>query len=422
MTILAYGETDIGMVRQTNEDSLLVHAPPDSDVALIVVADGVGGSRGGDVASKMLVENVRAEFEAVRDRFAKYTAARDRKLRFPLLRLLRKIMASTTYKIFSAAAAHREYAGMSTTAVVLILANEGAFIAHAGDSRAYLVRDGWIYRLTEDHTLTSEQLASGKISPAEADTHQEGHILTRSIGAEPKSEIDTVFLRVQPHDRFLLCSDGLHAYITGNELRDLSSETRDPERLVQYLIGEAKRRGSQDNITLAVAEPLSEQRARPEMALHAKIKFLRRLVLFDDLSDYEILHLLRIIYTQKRAKGEHIIREGEEGDELFVLVDGTAGVTLKGRTLSAIGPGGHFGEMSLTENVTRSATVTALSDVTLLTIKQSDFMRILKDDPPLATKLLLKLLRQSSSRLRSMSKEVSQTPDARGAGRADQAL
>lgn len=141
------------------------------------------------------------------------------------------------------------------------------------------------------------------------------------------------------------------------------------------------------------------------LALQEEIRLLRGVFLFECLSDQEIMRVIRIMYKIQRRAGEVIIREGEQGQELYIVAEGSVDVTLRNAHLTTIEPGGHFGELALIDNEVRSATVTAKMDVTLLTIKQKDFAAFVREDQQLATKLFWSFLKVMAGHIRTTSEE-----------------
>jgi hypothetical protein len=308
-------------------------------------------------------------------------------------------------EIFERAQADSKYKGMRTTAVVLVVAGEGAFLGHVGDSRGYLLRGGEVYRLTEDHTWANDLAKSHAIAPEEARGHPYASVLSRSLGAAPHLEVDAACFQVEPFDRFVLCSDGVHSYLRGQDILSYSMKSASPEELVRKLVREARSQGGADNISAVVVEPeAGSDQPRNTLALQQEIKLLKGMFLFEQLTPQEVLRMMRIMYRVRKKAGTAIIHEGVEGGELFIVLEGEVDVTLRKAHLTTIGAGGHFGEFALIDNEVRAATVTAKTDVALLTVKHDDFNNLLRTDPRLASKLLWSFLRVVAGNMRSLSK------------------
>ena len=233
----AFGVSDIGRRRLSNEDAFLV----DDALGLYVVADGMGGHDAGEVASGEAVDTLHGMVQAraktrcaAVDRLGGRRRA-DRELVAAMRktqRLVESAVQAATYMVFGIGEANPERKGMGTTLSVLLLRGEYAVTAQVGDSRIYLVRDGRAEQLTEDHTLVAWQLKQGLITAEEARHSRQKNVITRAVGNREYVQVDTRSFPVRAGDRFLLCSDGLHGYL--DEPRDLplliAARSRRPRR------------------------------------------------------------------------------------------------------------------------------------------------------------------------------------------------
>ena len=222
--------THVGRVRQINQDA--VHC----DAGLFLVADGMGGHRGGEVASAVTVEVVAGRAPATVDELtAAIQAANDEVLRQGEL--------------------DPELFGMGTTVVAAIPLDDRSFaLANVGDSRAYLLRGGELRQISVDHNRVSELLDQGLISAAEARVHPERNIITRALGVERDLDVDTWILDVAPGDRLLLCSDGLVNEVTDTVIEGILRRLADPEQAADELLRLALEHGGRDNVSLVVVE------------------------------------------------------------------------------------------------------------------------------------------------------------------------
>jgi len=245
LKILAFGLTDVGMRRDHNEDNYLV----DDDQRLYLVADGMGGHLGGEMASMLAVNTIR---DTVRDERKKLNGGfRGPIEQHPALMILPTAVKRACAAIFHKAQEIPELQGMGTTVTSLAFEDGYAFFGHVGDSRAYLVRDGHIEQLSEDHSLVNEQLKAGLITPEQARMSRFKHIITRSVGFEEDVAVDTMVVPIQEGDVYVLCSDGLANLVSTLEIRDCVFDNflRDaPNSLVAL----ANERGGDDNITVVV--------------------------------------------------------------------------------------------------------------------------------------------------------------------------
>jgi protein phosphatase len=237
MQIQVWGVSDPGLKRENNQDSYLI----DESLGLFVVADGMGGHKGGEVASLMAVETAR---EIIAKPQVKELAPRD---------LLRLIYQEASLRIFERAKVDSSLSGMGTTMVMALLREEVLFIANVGDSRAYLIGETHIWQLTEDHSLINEQIRAGIVSAENAHRVVAKNVITRSVGYEREVVCDIVERDIRPGEIYLLCSDGLHGLVNEKRIVDIV-ESSEIDNAAQYLIEEAKRNGGDDNITVVLIQ------------------------------------------------------------------------------------------------------------------------------------------------------------------------
>jgi len=258
----ARGLTDVGQRRDHNEDALLV----DVDLGLFVVADGMGGHAGGATASRLAIESIRAELLRLRETQPELFSSDAEGEENPLPDVLGKAVERACAVIFEAAQANPELAGMGTTVTAALVDGRAAFVAHVGDSRAYLLRGGHIYQVTQDHSLVAEQLRVGAISAEEARNSRFKNIITRSVGFERDVLVDLMGLELEPGDALVVCCDGLSNMVDDQEILRLVEERG--VDAVEGLVDLANGRGGDDNITVAVVR-FSELGAPEEALLEA---------------------------------------------------------------------------------------------------------------------------------------------------------
>jgi protein phosphatase len=254
MKLECYGLTDVGKKREKNEDSLLVNA----DLGLFMVADGMGGHLGGEFESRIAVKTVEETLrQLLQDPEA--TIATDTVFdRTDPGELLKYALRAASRRIYEEACRNTNLRGMGTTAVVLFIQDGKGFIAHVGDSRAYLVKNGEIRQLTADHSLVAEQLRAGFITEEELKHHKFKNIITRSVGFQNEVEIDLLIRDLEPGDRFLLCSDGLTNLVEEPDLHKIVLKNQ-PKEACKKLIDLANKRGGDDNVTVVIANILSTE-------------------------------------------------------------------------------------------------------------------------------------------------------------------
>ncbi|MFZ9886902.1 MAG: PP2C family protein-serine/threonine phosphatase [Myxococcota bacterium] len=248
----SHGQTDVGRVRLHNEDAFLI----DDHTGLYVVADGMGGHAAGEVASAEAIDQIHAMVKNQYGVVQAYLREPSVPAASAVCRLLEAAVQAATYMVFGLAEQDPARRGMGTTISTLLVAGQHAFVAQVGDSRVYHGRKGQVVQLTEDHTLVNLQVKMGLLTPEQAKTAAHGNIITRAVGLYDYVEVDTVDVEVQPGDRFLLCSDGLHGYVS--EPAEVARFLFAPgiEDGAQGLIDAANSRGGKDNISVILIETL----------------------------------------------------------------------------------------------------------------------------------------------------------------------
>ena len=233
MRIEVGATTDIGRVRERNEDSILVEPP------LFVVADGMGGHRGGQVASRVALETIERLVAEGRGSLPDHVRGANR-------------------AVWDRSVEDERLSGMGTTLTATRVDGATALIAHVGDSRAYLLRDGELRQLTEDHTLVARMVKSGEITEAEAEVHPHKNVLTRALGTDEQVEVDEDTIALQDGDRLLLCSDGLTGMVTEDQIQAILENSEQPQQAADRLVKAANRAGGIDNISVVVLEAIGE--------------------------------------------------------------------------------------------------------------------------------------------------------------------
>ncbi len=237
--------TDVGVVRDHNEDSAHV----DSLQRFFIVADGMGGHAAGEVASAMAVETVRATLESATSIIDGFAARPTDNARRALVQLLQSAVLAAHQSVYQRGNKEADKTGMGTTLDVLLIAGHEAFVAHVGDSRTYLIRDGKAAQLTTDHTVAEVLVIEGKLTIEEALVSPYRTVLVNAIGVAADVGVEMAHLQLRKGDRLLLCSDGLHDYfLAEQEIADMITAGDARDGLGQ-MVELAKERGGHDNIT-----------------------------------------------------------------------------------------------------------------------------------------------------------------------------
>jgi serine/threonine protein phosphatase PrpC len=252
MLLLSYCASDVGRKRKHNEDSFFA----DDMLGLYIVADGVGGQARGEVASKEAVENLQCWIMRHDALFHHFREQPSEKLTYEVRRILESGIQNSTYVVFGLSQQLSPGKNMATTMSVALILEDTMFLGQVGDSRIYRLREGEVAQLTEDHTLLNYQLKKGIITPDEAATTRKNrNVITRAVGQMDYVEVDTTHIKVQPGDRYLLCSDGLHGYFrASDEIAEILADDLPsaPGRFIEL----ANSRGGKDNITVICLEVL----------------------------------------------------------------------------------------------------------------------------------------------------------------------
>jgi len=245
-------QTDIGMVRDHNEDSEHI----DPQLGFFIVADGMGGHAAGEIASAMAVEHVTLSLDEHRAKLAAFAEKPNNEDRRAVVTVLENAVRAAHQAVFSRGVKEADKQGMGTTLDVLLVTGAEAFIAHVGDSRTYLLRDGKAAQITTDHTVAEVLVIEGKLSMEEAQSSPLRTILVNAIGVSADVGVEISHVKLRKGDRILLCSDGLHDYFPADEeiaQHLLEGEIKDG---LGEMVEIAKQRGGHDNITGIIVEVL----------------------------------------------------------------------------------------------------------------------------------------------------------------------
>lgn len=240
MRLMCAALTDPGRRRRNNEDSFCVR----EELGLFLVADGMGGHVGGEIASRLVAAEIEQVIAA---------GAQDDGVASPDGRL-QAAFAEANRKLAARIAADDALRGMATTAVALLADGASCAIAHVGDSRAYRHRSGRLFRLTNDHSWVEEQIRAGMLTPEAGRQHPWRHIVTRAFTGGAHVGTETAALSFEAGDRVLLCSDGLTTVVSDDGIADMLREDRSPADVCRALVDQANRGGGPDNVTVVLVD------------------------------------------------------------------------------------------------------------------------------------------------------------------------
>ncbi len=410
--------TDVGRQRDHNEDNFLI----DKKLRLFMVADGMGGHAAGEIASSIAVHEIRDAVNNNRDLIDRYRVDHPGVQAYEILQVLEHAVQAACGAVHQRAQAEPDKRGMGTTATVLLVAGAGdhlrGFIAHVGDSRVYLARQNQCHVLTEDHSLMNELVRRGKLNREQIESSpykQYKNAVTRAVGVYGSVEVDTFDFDILPGDRFLLCSDGMYAYVDENDLprQLLDGDVKDvPKRLVDV----ANTGGGHDNITavvLRVGETSAHATPR-NTDVSQKLEALKGLQMFRYLAYKELVQVAAIAETVEMKRDQEIFAIGQPGDAMYVVVRGKVKLTKEAAVVAELDHGTHFGEMSLIDRSVRSLTATAAEDTQLVVIHRKDFYDIIKREPASAVKMLWAFVQVLGQRLRKTTSDLSDALHGQG--------
>lgn len=234
-------KTDKGNIRENNQDAYAC-GEFSNEVVWSVVCDGMGGEAGGNIASALAVKVVSDRINA---------SYRDNMRDSSIINMLDSALSAANVEVYDFAEAQPDLKGMGTTVVCAIVRDGQAFIAHAGDSRAYIINNGNIRQITTDHSLVQDLLSKGKITEQEAENHPNKNLITRAVGVDKYIDIDFEQIDLEDDDIILMCTDGLSNYVSNDEILDIMSDGK-YYAFADRLVNRANSNGGGDNITVVI--------------------------------------------------------------------------------------------------------------------------------------------------------------------------
>lgn len=408
----AFGKTDVGRTRSQNEDYFLL----DHELGLFVVCDGMGGHAGGEVASEMAAKVVAIELRQQMSTLRRYAQHPEGDLRARVRSLLQQAVRKACRAIFDSSGAtedpeQADSKAMGTTLSMMLVCGRYAFVVHVGDSRVYLIRNGAMHQLTEDHSLVSEMLRQGLLTKESARSYPFANFVTRAVGTQAEVEPDILHIELMNGDTYLLCSDGLTKHAGDADLL-AAIEANELEQLPDVLVFMANESGGDDNITALVVgvgdEGSTTQTLRHSDLVAKKLEILARIPIFTDLEYKDMAKLLEIIEMRSARPQDVLVREGELGEEMYIILGGRVDVYKQEQHINELGPGDFFGELSIIDDIPRSATVITREPLTLLVLDRGRLFAHLEKSPKMASKIYWAFLRRMSMQIRQKDTELYQ--------------
>jgi protein phosphatase len=409
MSLRSSAATDPGRVEKENRDGCFA-----GDVhGVYAVADGVGEAPGEFAARlflKLVQEGASHLADTVRRAQHESDPARGRR---DVLEAIARLFETANTDIYGWGRESAELRGAATTATLALLDGQGVFLAHVGDSRAYLVSGGACKQLTQDHTMAEELVRVGQLCKEETGNFRYRNVVSRTLGERAVCRPDLTYVDVAPGDTLLLTTDGVTDFASERAILDLLQERGTPGRTAERIVDLALKCGSTDNATAVVVQVPEDTQPKTTVsqigqpfAHTVKLDFIGTLFFCQHLTPDERMKVLRYVHEVQALPGTVVFQQGEVGQDLFLVVQGQLEVTVDGQKVTTIGPGGHFGEIALVSGQPRSATVVAKEPTRLFRLTRDDFFDLSQRDQAVAVKMLWSFSQTLSSRVTDLSRQV----------------
>lgn len=397
-----YGNLSRTGVRETNQDAMGIFA----DEGVFVIADGMGGLEQGERISAAAVDAVRQRLPRLAERARALAGGASSSARNAIFEEIEDLITTTASNLYQEA--ERSGLRMGTTLSVVVLAGDRLIIGHIGDTRVYRIRKDQIKQLTEDHSVAASQLRRGTLTPEEYNRSPQRSILYQSLGTTSEIEPDVIEASLAAGDVLVLCTDGVWAHLEPEQIRELAGN-EDPRAGARTLADTALARGSDDNATAIVVRVLSAD-ASTGTGLP---KALSNCPLFRDFREGDLRLLAPYVTMRDLAEGEVLFREGDQGEEMYILDTGAVEVSRQGFPLAQINAGLHFGELALASNGSHTVTARAVMKSRVIAMHRRYLDALTARRPDLAAQLLRTLLADVAARLVAFNERL---------GRAERAL
>ncbi len=380
----------------------------ESDSKLFIVCDGLGSKGSGAVASQIAISKIRDTVQSgANDLLALPIAEKD--VRQKYINLLDEAFQSASKAIFDKAKRDPTFVGSCSTVDVFLQVEDRAFIGHVGSGRIYLIRNGELHQLTEDHTQLAHYRRVGRLEGLPVAQHaQLGKLLTRAVGFQEQIKVDILELELQEGDRILLCTDGLWQVIEEDRLQS-AFVAHDLEIVLKQI--QAGVSNNKDNMSVVLVAPSLQRQSLAENTADQKIKLTGKISLFRYLSYQELIKVVSVAELFKAKAGTMLCKEGEYSGEMMIILSGSVEVTKAGMLLSQMKKGEVFGEMSMIDTAPRSATVVAKEASSFLAFPRDALFALLRADSALSVKLLWGISQEMNKRIRKLTNKLAGTED-----------
>ncbi len=393
MKIIASGNSNIGKKRKENEDAFLV----DSTLNLFIVCDGVSGQNSGAEASKitteMLKEEITSQFSIINKE--------------NVVKIVEKAIEKVNLHIHKIQINDPNKKGMATTLDLLLIVDNIALSAHVGDSRTYLLREKRIHLLTEDHSYVNEMMKLGRMSESEAQASKFKNVISRAVGLQETIKPEFLKMELSPGDQFLMCSDGLNKELDDQQIYDFMVNEINHLNM-QALIDCALNNQGRDNVTVVSVYIEKQKEKVTNVAYDAiqKLNVLGKINLFKYLTYPELIKLLDIGELKEYKAGNTVIKEGDSGDDMFILIMGKVKIYRASQFITHREEGALIGEMGLIDSSPRSASVLAEETSTFIIFKKAKLFELMRVETKMATKIFWMLSMELNDKLRDTTSQL----------------
>ncbi len=397
MQTQSHGMTHPGLKRLTNED----HYKINEKLRLYIVCDGVGGHDSGHIASEVAVRTIEDFVTSKKQILEIYNAKPSSEGRKKISNLLEQAVQMANTKIYELTENDTLNKKMCTTAVALLATTDYAFIAHVGDTRAYLIRGNKAHQLTEDHNVAMQMKKQGVLN------HPNGNALTRAVGIQNYVQVDLFEMELVNGDQFILCTDGLTDNVPSQEFLkylDPAHLSETPKKLIDL----SNARGGHDNSTAIVLKVETQEMGTQALDALKKTQLFGKVPLFRFLAYPEIIKILNLVTIESYPTDTVLFEEGTPGNKMFIIISGRVEVIKSGQTISKRTKGETIGEMALFDNTKRSASIKTKEPATFLVLSRENLFPLLKLESEIAVKILWALTSELTQRLRATSEELTE--------------
>lgn len=380
---------------------------------LLAVADAPSGGDDGRAGVRIALDTVKRHVERNADILERFRANPVADLRTRILTIIEEAFGRAAQEVFAFARRRR---GLLVTLDVVLLLEHEAFIGHVGDGRVYLVRRGLVHQLTVDHSRGDEAIVfDGAGEPddrteetSEAPQQAGGRSFTRALGPLPGVRVESMCMELMQDDRFVVCAAHLHRNVPESALHGmLVNETLEA-------LGPAIGRYADRNPAVAAAAQLGSGEPFKADSARSRLAILAPMPLFAHCTERELRSVAQSARPRRFEAGKVLFNEGDNGEELFLVVSGKVRIEVKGKVLAVLGPGSNFGEMAMLDDKTRSATAVADEECELMVIHRDAFFALLRSNPMLAMKILWNMLLRLSANLRTASNKLAELSKKHG--------